>query len=441
MLPQNRAANVLEFLREFKRNLSAPFLRIRTGLTEKASLACSAQMPDKLLKNVVYHFRTRGTGAEGVHIAGIAKALGQLGYEVRFISPTGVDPRKSAGQNPFQEKSKKSLITRFIGKCPDVCFELLEVAYNLFAFRKMAKALREKSCDFIYERHAFFLCATAFLAKRRQIPLVVEVNELVGDQRIRKQPVLSFAARWADKATFRRASLIIVVSPHLKRRIESYGVPSDKILVLPNAVAAEDHVELHAGRPARQTMGVQEDLVLIGFIGWFVEWHRLDIFLKAFARVHQEVPSTRLVLVGDGKLRGELKGQVETLGLQNVVIFKAAVPHHEVPHYIAAFDIAVVPHSNDYRSPIKLFEYMAEAKAVIAPRTEPIEMVIQHDKNGMLFEPLSEDQFVRGLKQLSQDSPLRNRLGVEARKNVLAQHTWVANAKVMLARLGKHQEI
>ncbi|MDB6024028.1 MAG: hypothetical protein JWM68_251 [Verrucomicrobiales bacterium] len=392
-------------------------------------------MSDPLPKSVVYHFRTRGTGAEGVHIAGIANALEKLGYHIRFVSPTGVDPRKSAGENPFQQKTKKSLASRILAKCPDVCFELLEIGYNFFAWRKIAAALREKGCEFIYERHAFFLCATALLAQGRNIPLVIEVNELVGDQRIRKQPLLSFIARWTDKISFRRASLIIVVSPHLKRRIESYGIAPERILVLPNAVAAEDHAEVHDGRPVREKLRLTKDHVLIGFIGWFVEWHRLDLFLKVFARVHKTLPNTRLALVGEGKLKQELEAQVAREKLEDAVFFVNAVPHHEVPRYIAAFDIAVVPHSNDYRSPIKLFEYMAEAKVVVAPRTEPIEMVISEGRNGILFEPLSEEGFVSTLEQLAKDPAKRAQFGTEARKNVLERYTWVANATQLLRRL------
>lgn len=388
--------------------------------------------------NVIYHFRTRGTGAEGVHIAGIAKALEKLGYGVQFVSPTGIDPRKSAGSNPFGEKkAKKSLSSRILSKCPDVIFELLEIAYNFFAWNKIRKALQAGSCTFIYERHAFFLCATAMLAKSRNIPLVVEVNELVGDQRIRKQPLLSPLARLADKITFRRASLITVVSPHLKKRIESYGIAAEKIKVIPNAVAAEEYATPHDGGEIREQLQLKKDDVLIGFIGWFVEWHRLDLFLKVFAKIHREFPQTKLALVGDGKLKGELQAQIAEEKIEQAVLFVNAVPHHEIPRYIATFDIAVVPHSNEYRSPIKLFEYMAEAKAVIAPRTEPIEMIVRHGENGMLFEPLSEQKIADCLRTLVKDAEKRQQLGTKAREDILAKHTWLNNAKVIVQHLGQ----
>lgn len=385
---------------------------------------------------VVYHFRTRGTGAEGVHIAGIANALAKLGYPVQFVSPTGIDPRQSAGANPFGgRKTKPSLLNRIASRCPDFVFELLELGYNIFAASKIRKALGTGDCAFIYERHAFFLCATAILARKRNIPIVIEVNELVGDQRIRKQPLLSPIARLTDKIAFRRAALITVVSPHLKRRIEQYGIPGEKILVIPNAVAAEEYATPHDGAEVRRKLNLTNNEVLIGFIGWFVEWHRLDLFLKVFARIHRDFPNTRLALVGDGKLKPELQAQIAAEKIESAVLFVDAVPHQEIPKHIAAFDIAVVPHSNEYRSPIKLFEYMAEAKASIAPATEPIKMIVQHERNGMLFEPLSEQQIYDCLAALVRDPQKRTQIGAQAREDILKKHTWLNNAEVILKNL------
>ena len=60
--------------------------------------------------NILYHFRTQGTGAEGVHISGIASALEKLGHQVHFSSPTGVDPRLTAGRNPFEKNHRRSFL-------------------------------------------------------------------------------------------------------------------------------------------------------------------------------------------------------------------------------------------------------------------------------------------------------------------------------------------
>lgn len=378
---------------------------------------------------ILYHFRTQGTGAEGVHIAGIANAFGSLGHEVFFSSPTGVDPRVSAGANPFGS-TQRSLQGRLAAKAPSLLFELLELGYNVIAFWRNWRLVSQLQPRLIYERHAFFLFSTALLARTRRIPLIVEVNELAGDERVRAAPWLLPLAIWADKITFRAASTIVVVSPHLKRRICALEVSPEKVLVLPNAVSAESLNQPANGQAVREKLELQ-DTVIVGFVGWFVPWHRLDVLLEQIAALAEEEPRLHLLLVGDGALREALSRQAAQLGISHRVIFTGAVPHTRVADYVAAMDICIVPHSNEYRSPIKLFEFMARGRAVLAPRTEPVEAVITDGENGLLFDPEQPEQLRSQLKRLSADASLRERLGARARADVEARHTWQKNAETL----------
>ncbi|MCE9608694.1 MAG: glycosyltransferase family 4 protein [Chthoniobacter sp.] len=381
--------------------------------------------------NILYHFRTQGTGAEGVHISGIATAFERLGHRVVFSSPTGVDPRTTAGANPFAEKKRRSLIARLATHAPGFVFELLELAYNAVAYARNRAALTRENCTLIYERHAFFLCATAFLAQRRGVPLVVEVNELAGDERVRAAPWLLPLARLADRLTFQRARLIVVVSPHLQRRIAALGIAPEKIVVLPNAVSVESLDIPADGAPVRARHGCA-DAIIIGFVGWFVAWHRLDQLLAQFASLARAEPRLRLMLVGDGTLRATLAAQATDLGLADRVLFTGALPHAEIPAHFAAMDISVVPHSNEYRSPIKLFESMARARATVAPRTEPIAQIITDGVNGLLFDPADPATLRHALQRLIADPALRTRLGTAARVTIRERHTWDRNAQAVL---------
>lgn len=384
--------------------------------------------------NVLYHFRTRGSGAEAVHIAGIANALERLGHKVVFASPTGVDPRATAGANPFQDSGRGGLL-RFVSRnCPAFLFEILELGYNFIAWFRIRKLLRRSSFELIYERHAFFMFATAVLAQRWRVPFVVEVNELVGDERVRKQPIFSALVRRCDRVTFQRANLIVVVSPHLKRKIVAQGIGEQKVLVLPNAVNREEFADPAEGGAVRERWNLG-GAVVIGFVGWFVAWHRLEGLIEAVAALCRQSSEIRLLLLGDGSLREALVAAARQHGISEKLIFTGAVPHAEIPTYIAAMDIAVVPHSNEYRSPIKLFEYMGQGKAVVAPRTEPIEMVIRDGVNGVLFEPGSTDGLTKALATLINQPELRSRLGGQARRDVLERHTWEHNAAAVLNRL------
>ena len=381
--------------------------------------------------NILYHFRTRGTGAEAVHISGIARAFEKLGHKITFSSPTGIDPRTSAGASPFKAAGKESFVSRLARNCPRFVFELLEIGYNLSALLRNRRILAGNTFGLIYERHAFFLFTTAWLAKGRGIPLAVEVNELAGDKRIREQPIFASFARWCDRFTFLRAKAIVVVSPHLKRRIEELGIDGGKILVLPNAVDEDDCREPAKGETFRATWNAGNCL-LVGFVGWFVEWHRLDMLITAFAQACEGCTAVRLVLVGDGPLEASLSKIASRRNVSDKLVFGGVVGHADMPACVAAMDVCVVPHSNEYRSPIKMFEYMAQARLVIAARTEPIEMVIRHGENGLLFEPEHEESMLAALKLALEDAQLRERLGKQARLDVLAKHTWLINAQAVL---------
>jgi glycosyltransferase involved in cell wall biosynthesis len=384
-----------------------------------------------LVVRILYHFRTRGTGAEAVHIAGIAKAFEALGHEVVFSSPTGADPRRTAGTSPFQSGRQERWPAKLARLCPGWCFELLEIGYNLSAWWRNRRLLSQDGFQLIYERHAFFLFATAALARGRGLPLVVEVNELVGDERVRGQPLFSGLARRCDRFTFARASLIVVVSPHLKRRIEALGIPAERVLVLPNAVDAAAYQQPADGAHVRQRHALSDALV-IGFVGWFVEWHKLDMLVRVFARLVEKHSNLRLMLVGEGVLGESLRALATSLGVADKVVFTGAIGHADMPAHIAAMEVCVVPHSNEYRSPIKLFEYMGQGRLVVAPRTEPIAMVLRHGENGLLFEPGSEEGLFNALATAAESAELRQRLGAQARRDVLEKHTWSHNAGAVL---------
>jgi len=384
--------------------------------------------------NILYHFRTQGRGAEGVHIAGIASALEQLGHTVDFSSPTGVDPRRTGGSDPFAGARGATRLWAWTARrCPDLVFELLEMAYNVVSALRNSRLLRRRHYDLIYERHAFFLCATAWLARRRRLPFVVEVNELVGDERVRRQPTFRRLAERCDRFCLGRATLVTVVSPHLQRRVQAMGVAAERALVLPNAVAAADYATPAVGDQVRTRYAVG-NAVLVGFVGWLVPWHRLEELVDAVAELAGR-HDIKLLVVGTGPLQADLQRQAEARGIGSRVVFAGAVPHGSVPQYIAAMDVAVIPHSNEYRSPIKLFEYMGQGKAVLAPATEPIATVVRDGDNGVLFSPGDMAAFRAALERLAAGPELRGRLGAQARMDVLAKHTWNRNAEAILARL------
>jgi len=109
--------------------------------------------------------------------------------------------------------------------------------------------------------------------------------------------MLSGLAAWCDRRCFRKASLILTVSPYLRRRIAELGIAADKILVLPNAVDKHTAERPADGSSVRDRFGL-ENCVVIGFAGWFVRWHGLKELLDRFAELDPVRNNLRLLLVG-----------------------------------------------------------------------------------------------------------------------------------------------
>lgn len=381
--------------------------------------------------DILYHHRTQGTGAEGVHIAYVIKGLRQHGHQVRVLGPVAREPGQTAGSNPFAKK--QGLLPRLMGAAsrhaPQWAFESLELGYNLAALAKLGLQLRQKP-NFIYERHAFFMGAGALLARLSGTPYLVEVNEVAGNERVRGQFFVR-PAQHIERFVFDSADAIIVVSEFLRQNIVQLGVSPDKVFVVPNGVDETLFDPKLDAAPARKHFGCGPDTVAVGFVGWFVPWHNLELLLDAFADVARD-KDAQLVLVGDGTLREALLQQAEQRGISGQLVLPGAVPYEQIPAHIAAMDVCVIPGSNDYRSPIKLFEYMAMQKPVLAPDFEPIRKIVEDGEDGLIFKPADRAQLAQSLSRLIDDAALRARLGENARRKILAQHLWRHNAERVL---------
>lgn len=382
------------------------------------------------MKNILYKHRTRGVGGESVHIQGMVGGFRQLGYSIDFASPPLV--RNLKNQNPSGNRFYR-IITYFF---PPLIYELLALAYNFVSYMKCRNSLRKRSYCFIYERYALFDFSSVFLKKKHKIPLILEVNGLFNskDKTHDRKTVLLSLGSYLEKQLIGASDLIIVVSTFLKETLIRMGVPPGKILLLPNAVDME-HFQNKSGENIRDKYGLNNKRI-IGFVGSFDTWHGLDLLVECIEDIHILRKDAHLLLVGDGKERKRVEKLIGNKKLESVVTITGLIPHSEIPSYIAAMDIGTMPDSNNFGSPLKIFEYMAKAKPVVSARYGPTSEIIKDGFNGLLFEPNNCKEFVKLITKLLEDHELRETLGTAARKDVFENHTWVGNARRALIALG-----
>ena len=168
-------------------------------------------------------------------------------------------------------------------------------------------------------------------------------------------------------------------------------------------------------------------------MGWFVPWHGLDVLLHAIRRLDAAGLRIAALLVGEGPLRPRIEELAGTLGISRLLRFAGAVPFADVPAHMAACDAAVIPNTNDFGSPIKLFEYLGAGRAVVAPDLPQIAGVVRDGEEALLVPPGDAAALAQALARLAADPALRRRLGEAGRANVLRDHTWRRNAARVIA--------
>ena len=206
------------------------------------------------------------------------------------------------------------------------------------------------------------------------------------------------------------------------------GLAASRISVSHNAIDPEWFSnDRHLDPQIRSRLGLQG--IVVGFVGTMNRWQGIPQFKQVIGDVLKQCPNVSFLFVGDGELRMELEEFCRGNGFDRRVVFTGRKPHGEVPSLVAAMDIAVLLDSNSYGSPMKIFEYWAMEKAVIAPSVAPVLEVLSAGKTGLLIEPGNAQQMVDRIVELALDGDLRQRLGRAGRAYVVANHTWRDNAR------------
>jgi glycosyltransferase involved in cell wall biosynthesis len=383
---------------------------------------------------ILYHHRTRSTDAQRIHIREIVRALQDLGHNVEIISLIPLDKAEQDAARDAGDPFWK----RWVRRIP-YSYELLQLAYNLAGIPMLAAAMLRGRAAFIYERYSLFNFTGLVVARLFGVPLILEVNspfalEQSRDREIRAEGL----ACWSERFICTHATRVIAVSTPLARILASSGVPANCITVMSNGVSIEDFQPGSADRALARQLGL-DGCAVIGFVGWFRNWHGLDLLLQAFHEGRLAALGAKLLLIGDGPAMPGLQTYVRDHQLEGDVVFSGPVPHADVPRYLDLIDIAVQPSANEYCCPMKILEYMALGKAIVAPRQENIQELLREHEEAEFFLAGDVQSMKDALREVARESEKCRQLGGRARAAVFNRgYLWSSNAGrvIALARAG-----
>jgi glycosyltransferase involved in cell wall biosynthesis len=370
---------------------------------------------------ILYHHRVRSKDGQAVHIEELVAALRRRGHEVIVSAPAGSDGAAFG--------SDAGLVAVLKRRLPLALYELLEFAYSWIAYARLRAAYRRHRPDVLYERYNLYLLAGARLHRRYRLPMVLEVNApLVEERGSHGGLALPALARWAEGSAWRAADVVAPVTEALADHVRRAGVASDRIVVIPNGIDPARFGPEHDGKAVRARHGLG-DRVVLGFTGFMRPWHGLDRVIR-FVAEHGARLDLHALLVGDGPVRAELEALARSEGAADRVTFTGLVGRDAIADHVAAFDIAVQPDVVAYASPLKLFEYMGLGRAIVAPDSPNIREVLTDGVDAVLFDAAAPEALQAAILRLCEDDDLRARLGRAARAAIDAKGlTWDRNAE------------
>lgn len=159
------------------------------------------------------------------------------------------------------------------------------------------------------------------------------------------------------------------------------------------------------------------------FVGRLEKQKGVDYLIRAYKRVRQEVPNSRLIIVGPGtRLRGKYEKEVLRSGLKDV-IFVGGKPQSELPQYYKTADVFCAPATGLESFGIVLLEAMAMGKPIVATNIEGYNSVMTHGVEGLLVPPKNEEMLAQALVSLLTNESLRQEMATKARLKAM-EYSW-----------------
>jgi glycosyltransferase involved in cell wall biosynthesis len=372
-----------------------------------------------------------GTKGASIHLREFTSALAGTGAEVTVaVARRGRSPNGTAPPLPLIElpRNKSGFLHPVTGDGDRVALssEARQFAEHPAVCGALQDLHRRRPFDLICERYSLFGLGGQEAARHLGIPHVLEINApLVEEAERHRRLVLAPLARAIEGHLFSSSDHIVTVSKPLAEYVRTIAPEAD-VTPIPNGVNLE---RFQCKGPADNDAisSGSTDGVVIGFVGSLKPWHGVELLLDAFARVRQEQTGSRLMIVGDGPARATLEEQARSLHLGDAVQFRGAVPHERMPETLKEIDIAVAPYprlEHFYFSPLKVYEYMAAGRAIVASRIGQMIDILDDGTTALLPPPGDVAALATALAELQRDPELRRRLGLRAQASALSRHGW-----------------
>lgn len=357
--------------------------------------------------------QANGVGGHVAHAYGIVNGFAKLGYELDVIAEEA---------HSTIENDKTRLHIRPIGKSSF----LKRQVWGLGLIRLAKRVAQKRPPLFCYVRYSVGFTPLLPLLKRAlgDIPLVLEVNSF-GTQHYR-------FLRGFDFVALRSADVIICVSETVRNLMlqkVSSGL-SPKISIMPNGIDV-DRFEKAEPDTEMESLGQK---IRLGYAGILKPDYGFEELFNAYSIVHQHNKNVTLHIYGDGPYRRALESQAALL---DGIIFHGAVSLLDMPKTLKGFDILinVQSHTNAPGSSVKVYEYMATGRPLVAAAAPPVKKLLGNEERGLLYPIGDAEALAQKVMMLIEDREFGKALAEKAFEDVKKNHTWEKRIELLFDTL------
>ncbi len=377
-----------------------------------------------------------GRGGDAIQLLELVRALRARGHEVSLVGPQPLEP--------YIFNTAGARLRSFARSLPWWARDVAEFGLAARAAWRAFRTGRAGPVDLMIHRPGVYDFAAARVARRLGVPLAIYLDAHVEAERaFRAESYWRPLHRYGMRTLGRSATVIATPSRPVADYYAGLGLPADKIVILRNGIS-ERHVRIGLEVAATHPPLRGGARCTVGFVGSLSPWHDVGLLLEAVRHLTADAhagdtqrPTVartfRLVIVGRGAEYDTLRARAQALGLGDIVEWRGPMSHDDAVRAVGEFDIAVLPNTLPTGAPMKLAEYAATGRPIIAPDLPNIREMFTEGTEIILVRPGDVEALAAAIRRLKDDPLEARRLGLAAQARV-ASCTWEAAVDQLLSR-------
>jgi len=366
------------------------------------------------------------------HVLGVMGAFEQLQFSVDKLIIGDIVPESMITAN-FEPQKEGSIIKRtLLLIASDIVRFLIRMVVILLGITTS----KRNRPGLVYERYGLFMGLGNFFKKPEGI-WILESNAVLSQESSGDRSTMFFnnLARRSEAKAYRKCDYLVVVTEELKQLIiKAFNIPPSKIIVVPNGVDSN-----RFNPEIKEVIRPQTTSFVLGFVGSLMPWQYLQLPIRVVTKLRNEGLDIGMTIVGDGAERVDLKSLVLKLEAEDYITFTGSVDWQDVPSYINGFDACYsgplpLTSGKMYLSPLKLYEYLAMDKLVVASNYPDAVNLLTEELASCLFLQNDEESLAELLRKLVRKDISANfdLLGRKVREEL----SWTAKVRSLLKTLG-----